>query len=335
MKFKAYHKIKQFKDCVRAVNSRADFKGLDVDNNPIYELSNRPTVEVTGTVKLHGTNAGISYTNKEGIRGLKRGSLLSVDHTGGHFGFNQFLADNKGELTELMESISKDHMLEDHQQINLYGEWAGTGIQKGVGISLKEKSFYMFDCSITNVEEKKWINIKGLQSGIDRVYNIYDFPTYSITIDFNHPGKSQNKLIQLTNEVEKDCPVTKQLGYSGIGEGIVWTFHWKGEKFIFKVKGTKHSTSKVKTLASVDPEELNSIEAFVSYACTPNRINQGIVEVDATEKRDIGNLLRWVANDIISEESEELVANNLTWKKVAKKVTHFTRVYYFTQLEKV
>ena len=41
-----------------------------------------------------------------------------------------------------------------------------------------------------------------------------------------------------------------------------------------KVKGEKHSSSKVKKLASVDVEKLNSIKDFVDYAVTESRLEQ-------------------------------------------------------------
>lgn len=57
MEFKAYHKIKQFKDVVRDISFKANFKGLDEDGQPIYEESTKPTITFTATTKLHGTIA--------------------------------------------------------------------------------------------------------------------------------------------------------------------------------------------------------------------------------------------------------------------------------------
>ena len=96
-----------------------------------------------------------------------------------------------------------------------------------------------------------------------------------------------------------------------------------------------YSISKVKKLTSVDPEVVTSIQNFVEYACTPNRIEQGIQEVNAQEKKDMPDLLRWVANDIISEETDTLVANHLEWKQVARECSNRIRQYYFTKLYKI
>ena len=48
---------------------------------------------------------------------------------------------------------------------------------------------------------------------------------------------AQNKLVEITEEIEKECPVSASLGIKdGVGEGAVWTCFYKGDKFIFKVK---------------------------------------------------------------------------------------------------
>ena len=149
MKFKAYHKIKQFKDVVRDIRFQANFKGMDDNNQPIYEESKKPEVVFIGTVKLHGTNAQVAFDGKELLAG-KRGSLIGKDALQEHFGFNQFVqVTHKNYLKELMSELHSKHCKEG-QQIILYGEFAGNGIQKGVGISELSKAFYIFD--------KFWIN---------------------------------------------------------------------------------------------------------------------------------------------------------------------------------
>lgn len=338
MKFKAYHKIKQFKDVVRSIQFKSNFKGLDENGNPVYEDSLKPVLTFNGTVKLHGTNAGICYTPEEGIVAQKRSQLIGSEDLTAHFAFNQFVqVTEKEKLTELMSNLHSIYCL-NNEQITIYGEWAGAGIQKGVGISNEDKAFYVFDCKVYNpdTEESRWVDLSCREYyDVDNVYSIYSFPTFSIDIDFNNPGMIQNDLIEYTNKVEQSCPVSKYLGHDGIGEGIVWSCFWKGEKYIFKVKGEKHSTTKVKKLASICPEVLKNINEFVEYACTQNRIEQGIQESNATEKKDMPDLLRWVANDIITEEDDTLKANGLEWKQVAREVSNRTRQYFFTKIDKV
>lgn len=338
MKFNKYHKIPQFRDVVKTVQHMAHFVGLDKDNQPIYDTNlDKPTLNFIGTVKLHGTNAMITYTPEEGIKAGKRSSLLPDWEYFAHSGFNGFVWSNKEYFEKKMYELWKTYCVQG-EQITVFGEWAGKGIQKGVGISELPPSFYIFDCKVRNIEtnEDTWIYIDNPRFRFDLigVHNIYDFTTYSINIDFNNPKKIQNTLIELTTEVEKECPVSKQLGVKNnlLGEGIVWMSFYKDVKLIFKVKGEKHSNTKVKKLAEVDTEKLESIENFVEYACTDNRIDQGITESEAKERKDVGNLIRWVANDIIAEETDTLSDNNLVWKDVAKPVADKIRKHFFNKL---
>jgi hypothetical protein len=151
-------------------------------------------------------------------------------------------------------------------------------------------------------------------------YNIYDFPVYSVEIDFNKPKFSSDQMVKITEEVEKSCPVATILldkEEGNVGEGVVWSTIYRGDTIRFKVKGEKHSSSKVKKLAKVDVEKLKSIEEFVNYAVTPNRVKQAIQETSAESIKQTGNVVRWVANDIIAEESDTLESNSLIWKDVA------------------
>lgn len=337
--FKKYHKIPQYRGVVKSICSVADFKGLDEEGVAIYVDSEKPVLTAKGHVKLHGTNALISYTPTDGLQAGKRKSLVGKDSLRAHFMFNQFVqVTKKDTLIEIMDTLWREHCVEG-EQITLYGEWAGNGVQKGVGISLLPKSFFVFDCKKTNLDtdESEWIDIEGLRfPSIDNMYNIDEFPTFEVEIDFNKPALIQNRLVEITNQVEKDCPVAKQLlGETDkelVGEGVVWRFFWKGQKYIFKVKGEKHSTSKVKKLAQIDPEVLKSINEFVEYACTENRINQGIQEVDAKSKSDTRDLVSWVSRDIIKEESDVLKASGLTYKQVAKSCSKVIVNHFFKTL---
>jgi len=336
MEFKAYHKIRQFKDIVRDIQLNANFKGMGDDGEPIYQDSRKPILMFSGTVKLHGTNAGVCYTLAKGVVAQKRSSLIPADQLQAHFSFNQFVQVEKKDFFETLMAKLWAENCRDNQQITIHGEWAGLGIQKSVGISELPKNFYIFGVEMYDPETdtKIWLDLPNLESD-DKVHLITDFKTWRLEIDFNSPALSQDILVEITESVEQKCPVANRRGIEGIGEGVVWTCFWKGVKYIFKVKGEKHSVSKVKKSASVDPEIIKSIYEFVDYACTPNRIEQGIQEVQATEKRHTPDLLRWVANDIITEETDTLVANNLEWKQVAREVSNRIRQYFFTKIDKL
>jgi len=179
------------------------------------------------------------------------------------------------------------------------------------------------------------------QFSLCHIYLITDLsPIFEIDIDFNYPQLSQNKLADLTLEIEKSCPVAKALGAEGIGEGIVWcpvTDGWEDPDYWFKVKGDKHSASKVKTLAQIDPTKVNNIKEFVEEVVTENRLQQAldyIKEMDKPVSRaSTGDFVRWVINDIMAEEADTMEASGLVTKDVAANVSNVARKWFFDYLD--
>lgn len=104
-------------------------------------------------------------------------------------------------------------------------------------------------------------------------------------------------------------------------------------KLIEEVKGEKHSSSKVKTLASVDVEKLEGIQKFVEYAVTESRFKQSLENVfpndEPIDVKKMGEVIRWVVNDITKEEMDTMVANNIEPKDVNKYVSTKVREMFF------
>ena len=334
--------IDQFRTVVSNINRQYNFVGLDENGEAIYDPSlPKPTLKFKGTVKLHGTNAGVSYNEESGMWAQSRENIITPEHDNAGFAF--FAHSHETEFLRMFFDVANKENIDMHKNtISIYGEWAGKGIQKGVGISNIEKSFFIFGVKITphtgTEEELKanpsyWVDSSYLRNTDVRIYNIEDFQTYEIEIDFNMPQLVQNKLSDLTIAVEEQCPVAKHFGLEGIGEGIVWSIEFNGVVHRFKVKGEKHSSSKVKTLAAVDVEKLNSINEFVQYVVTESRFNQGLENTfpnnEPIDIKKMGDLIRWVVNDVIKEESDTLVKNGLEPKDVNKYVSSKVREMFF------
>ena len=186
---------------------------------------------------------------------------------------------------------------------------------------------------ITKDKPAYWVDSSGFRSPENRIYNIYDYPTYSIDIDFNMPQLVQNKLIEITEAIGTECPVAKSFGFSGVGEGVVWSCYVNDSVYKFKVKDERHSSSKVKTLANVDVDKINSIKEFVDYAVTENRFNQGLentfINGEPIDVKNLGDLIRWVINDVIKEEMDTMVANKIEPKEVNKYISAKVRDMFF------
>lgn len=334
--------IEQFRSVVATVLRQYNFAGLDENGDAIYDTTRpKPTLTFKGTVKLHGTNAAVSGNLSDGIWAQSRENIITPEKDNAGFAF--FVESNKELFTELITSVftkNEIDMLEN--TVTIYGEWAGGNIQKGVGITNIEKSFFIFGVKVTphttTEEEAKvkpayWVDYSYLKNPENRIFNIDDYPTWTIDIDFNMPQLVQNKLSELTLAVEEECPVAKAFGFSGVGEGIVWSTTLNGNVHRFKVKGERHSSSKVKTLAAVDTEKLESIQKFVEYAVTESRFNQALENVFPNEEpiqnNKLGDVIRWVINDVIKEEMDTMVDNKIEPKDVNKYISSKVREMFF------
>jgi len=330
-----FPKVEQFRNIVFNVNKHASYEGKDEHGEIIYNPNPvLPKILFEGTVKLHGTNASVRYSPKDGIAIQTRNRVIKKGDGGSHFGFTSFilLGETKEFFKDLMIEIHDKLSLQEDDTLIVYGEWAGEGIQKGVGISSISKSFFIFGIKIAHNSEKEdneWVDVREILNSTitwsyrhQNVFSIYDFPVYSMEIDFVNPKLATNELVELINKVEEQCPVALKLGVKGIGEGIVWTGKWNGRVYKFKVKGEKHSVSKVKTLAEVDPEVMGAVADFVNYSVTINRVNQAIQESNPElDIKKTGEFLKWIKDDIFTEEIDVLGASNLTPSEVQKEVS--------------
>lgn len=355
----SFPSIEQFRHVITSVTNRTRRREEDRDK----EL---PVLKFIGTVKLHGTNSAIVYEKGNGHWCQSRNNIITPLKD--NAGFAQY-------IDPLADQFFAEHVLphspvirdeyEQGRKIVIFGEWCGGNIQKGVAISGLPKMFVIFKVRVRVqiaiaattedtasadadtdanedvdskysfwLEPKDWAHLKWPEK---LIYNIYDFPTYEIDIDFQTPKLAQNKLVEITDQVERQCPVGAHFNQNGIGEGVVWT-EWAKSRggFAFKVKGEQHSVSKVKTLAPVDTERLTSINEFVDYACTENRLRQGLDYLReqhlTIEMKNVGTFLKWIVNDIVKEEKDTMEESNISSKDIGQGVSSKGKAWFQLQL---
>ena len=259
-------------------------------------------------------------------------------------GFAQFVDNNKEVFEAFFKEIRVINNLTD-EIITIYGEWAGKGIQKGVGIAKLPKAFYVFGVKVTprdlsDTKSAYWVDNDYISSTPNSIYNINDFKTYEIEIDFNDIKKSQNEIVNIVNEIENRCPVAAHFlpdDNDLVGEGVVFETIYKGSRINFKAKGEKHSKSKVKTMKKLTPEELEKLNAADKCAeeiFSAQRCNQALTEIFGVDfEKDIdikrmGEFLKWVSQDTIKEELDIINKYGLEIKDVIKKVQEKAKKYF-------
>lgn len=343
MKHISYSKTPKISDAIYDIRLRLSYTGKDDQGNPTYNSDYvYPKLTFEGTVKLHGTNASVVYDNGN-IYAQSRENVLSINNDNAGFCF--WVENNKEFLNDLFKEIQNKYRIEPENKIVIFGEWAGKGIQKNVAINKIDKSFFVFgikiiDAYITKIENdievptSYWIDFKDLRfPNIKNMYNIFEFTTYSVEIDLNNPKEVEDILNEITDQVEKECPVAKHFGISGLGEGVVWTtlltINGNTSKLKFKTKGKKHQeVNKEGKNITIDEVKLGSIQDFIEYAVTENRVRNGINILFGNERPDIkrmGDFMKWIINDVITEEGKELYKNNLEVKDVNKYISNKAR----------
>lgn len=339
--------IEQFRTIISNVLRHFNFVGLDDNGDAIYDTTAmKPTLKFRGTVKLHGTNAAVSYNTKGDLWYQSRENIITPEKDNAGFAF--FAESNREEFLRLMLEIAeREDINRNENTISIYGEWCGGNIQKGVGISNLPKSFFIFGVKISpiteNEEEAKlkpayWVKYDYLRSPENKIYNILDYETYEIEIDFNMPQLVQNKLSELTLAVEEHCPVAKAFGFEGIGEGIVWETELKGIVHRFKCKGELHAgKSKVKTLNRVDDEKIKKTLEIAEKVTPTWRLAQmlettcNFMNGGTLDRSKLGEYIKLVMADVIKEDMDLLVEAGLGPKDIGKYVSEIARRYFFDQ----
>jgi hypothetical protein len=344
-KHTSFPKITQFRNICQDIRQSFSYVGKDEQGNIIYNTENLvlPTIKFKGTVKNHGTNSAICYNLTDGIYTQSRNQYFSIDKSPeGHFGFNFFVVKNKEIIKSIFdEIIENENCKSDDYKISIFGEWAGKEIQKGVAVSQLEKAFYIFAVFIENTVNpglSYWADYTKYRNPENRIFNIDDFGTYEIEIDFNNPSLVTNKILDLTLEIERECPIGKYFGISGIGEGVVFTGMVNNKRYVFKSKGELHSASKVKTLSGIcssDVETMKNVAEFIEYAVTDNRLKQAIQTIFGESVVSItktGDVIKWVVTDILLEETDVMVQNNLEPKMVGNSISKKVREMFMKYL---
>lgn len=320
---KKFPSINQFRNVIREVKSRHDYIGKDDQGEAMYaHTTNYPVLKFRGTVKLHGTNAAIVKYSDSRVEFQSRENVLSLEKDNANF---------MAEMHKLdLSFLFNDYSFNEYCAV--YGEWCGGNIQAGVAINGLPKMFVIFAVKV----DDEWVELpSSLHNNNIKIYNILQFPTYEVDIDFNVPELAQNAIIDMTLAVEECCPVGKFFGKIGVGEGIVFTAV-TDKSLRFKSKGEKHSVTKVKTLNPIDTESIESVNDFVESVVTENRLLQGIsifkesnIEIDV---KNTVQFLRWVVNDVYKEECDTIVVNNLDTKKVNSAISNKARQWFLNYL---
>eukprot|EP01105_Mastigella_eilhardi_P013189 TRINITY_DN2997_c1_g1_i1.p1 TRINITY_DN2997_c1_g1~~TRINITY_DN2997_c1_g1_i1.p1 ORF type:complete len:380 (-),score=117.26 TRINITY_DN2997_c1_g1_i1:97-1236(-) len=312
-----------------------------------------------GKVKLHGCNAGVhlraTETGSVEILPQSRTRVLSVNND--NAGFCNF-ALSKTEFFKAALPKAKE-VFPDAQEITIFGEWCGPGIQKGVAVSaIGKKIWALFSLELHLPKETMLVTdpaqIQSCLPGLPK--DVYLLPWHtsaecgeSVTLDLTDDEQMQSqtaKINDLVACIDHDDPwVAATFGVHGTGEGVVWypvslvderglmtTKQFGG--LSFKTKGVHHAMvvrpGKQHAPAQVNAEVASSIAEFAAMFVSEARCQQGIGEAcgGTATKAKTRQFVLWISNDVKKESATELAASKLTWEKVDKAVATAARDWF-------
>lgn len=258
-------------------------------------------------------------------------------------------------IHSLMSSLSSS-IEEPITQYAIYGEYAGRGIQRHVGVDEIPRFYSIFAVMINRTFLPASIWKDTLHIPDQRVWNAYDFPCFEVPVDWSSMTGVYECLTVLTEktlEVERQCPVAKQFGVEGTGEGVVWSVEGVFEvaggnvkqmdspkrSIIFKTKGHEHVAGN-KTDVNDLTEKLtresklqSRLELFLELVLTPGRYAQGfdyLMEMNIpTTMSSVKKYQTWILEDIIKEEQHLIqVEFEASFEPAQKRIMREALLHY-------
>ena len=271
-----------------------------------------------------------------------------------NFGFASWVLSRVGSLREWVYHARLESLPwfpNGIQAVEVWGEWVGKGVQKGVALAnIDKKVFAPFMVVIVSGEERHKLvepNVVGLfVPPRDNDIQLIEFEPFLFTFDFISRQAvikcekhiTLEALNEKVEEVDKACPWSlKYFGVEGPGEGYVLypihIFEQQGptysnsitgdfdySRLMFKAKGEGHKVVKNKAAVIIDPEKVAKYSDFAEKFVTEARCLQGVQAVGGLDIKKMGEFLKWIGNDIIKESEDELEVSGMQWKDVAKSV---------------
>ncbi|KAJ7158777.1 hypothetical protein C8R46DRAFT_400626 [Mycena filopes] len=347
-------------DYVRALDWRPQDDGAESPDTSAPTPRKRPPTRATfmGTVKLHGTNATIVFSNGDTSHPqIQSRSWIITDSKKDNCGTFALLS--KAPLASLVNQVLAVHGTTHFDEIYIAGEIAGRGVQKGIAIVALERFFAIFNIRI----DGRWVDMRQYKSCSlpdHRIYNLAQYKTFEVDIDFRNSTEDVfERMNAFTTEVYDSCPFAAAFDdagqpISGRGEGIVWTmvrsafmdededrefddtflcnFKTKGEKFA----ATAHAPKEQRIL---DPKLADAVTQFADYALGERRFEQGIEYLEGEQARQgnpispydmklTGAFIKWVTADAIKEERNEMERLGVPEKEAKKEIGGRAKEWY-------
>lgn len=273
-----------------------------------------------GTVKLHGTNLGVVQENPGApILVQSRNRFITPDAD--NAGAAAFVRDREAAFKLIFDNVraalprvsvrfavnGDEVSVSILQDVVLFGELAGKGVQKGVGITQQDRFVSIFDVVVAGKRRADLLETGIVPPGLEasRIWNVHRFGRYLVRVPKDNLDETEADA--LAAEVGRDCPAARLMGTPGAGEGIVWRCFDapQASRLWFKSKAPQFTLAEKQPVRASCPEDQarrDKAEDFAATFATPARMLQGVDEAG----RKMGLFVKWVVEDVMREEGHDL-----------------------------
>lgn len=277
--------------------------------NAVKALDQEDPKRYVAREKIHGTNFSVIIKEFEIIPCKRSGPINENEN---FFDYENIMSKYRSNFERVQELVRNEGL----EQIQIFGEYAGDGIQKE--ISYGEQDFYVFDVLFTRVEE-----------GDEGYLTEPDVQTFAINYGFKVPPLvhigTLDECLSLPVEFESLVnSITEQNKYGffkqqppagNTAEGLVIkpeipaylptgqrvAIKYKAEKFKERSKSKSKDPKPIKTLTERDSKVL---DILLEYNTLP-RISNVISHIGQITNKDFAKVVGLTVKDIIDEAARE------------------------------
>ncbi|QMV33811.1 RNA ligase 2 [Escherichia phage DK-13] len=287
--------------------------------------------------KIHGTNFSLIIEQDNVTCAKRTGPILPAEDFYGYEIVLKNYADSIKSVQKLLQDIN-------YQAYQIYGEFAGAGIQKNVDYG--DKDFYVFDIRVTKEDGFESVLTDTLMEAFCIIHKFKVAPRLATG--------SFEELIKLPNDLDSVVPdynftvdnagltTANTTDFDAKAEGKVFTAEgfvlkpdvpaWlpNGERVAIKCKNSKFSEKKksdkpIKAAVVLSQNDMDLLWNFTDYV-TVNRINNVISKIGEVTPKDFGKVMGLTVQDILEEAGREGLELSLTENPVEVKKQLITNV---------
>lgn len=278
--------------------------------------------------KIHGTNFSI-IIERDAVTCAKRtGPILAGED---FFGYEIVLK----KYNDSIKAVQ--HTIKEGSSMQIFGEFAGGGIQKGVDYG--EKDFYVFDILVKTAEGTNQFVDDYMMETICNTFGFKLAPLLGRG-KFDELSKLPNDLDVVVHRYNKaieahglkeanSTPFQVEVENKNVAEGYVLKpcypkFFPNGTRVAIKCKNSKFSEKSksdkpIKAKAILTDVDKVALSTLAAYA-TLNRVNNVISKIGQIGPKDFGKVMGLTVQDILEEAArEEIFITDADQPDVVKK----------------